>query len=68
VTTAADPSILADVAAYYAAKLETHGSTPQGIDWHGIASHETRHLLRMLEANPEANSPCWFGKRMPLYR
>jgi len=43
-------SIRSEVAAYYSAKLATHGPTSQGVDWNGRASHDTRHrqFLRLL--------------------
>jgi SAM-dependent methyltransferase len=73
VITAAEASILTDVAAYYAAKLETHGSTPQGVDWNGFASHETRHgqFLRLLEVNPDASVidlGCGYGDFLRFLR
>lgn len=38
-----ESTILSEVAAYYASKLAEFGSTPQGVDWNGIDSHERRH-------------------------
>ena len=36
------PGVLADVAAYYSAKLSEHGETPQGVDWNGEESQTLR--------------------------
>ena len=70
---AAAPAILSDVAAYYASKLEAHGSTAQGVDWNGAESHETRHrqFLRLLEASPNASVidlGCGFGDFLRFLR
>jgi SAM-dependent methyltransferase len=66
VTDAAASTILSEVAAYYASKLEAHGSTPQGVDWNGVDSHETRHrqFLRLLDGALDASIidlGCGFG-------
>jgi SAM-dependent methyltransferase len=63
---AAEPAILSEVAAYYTSKLAAHGATPQGVDWNGPDSHETRHrqFLRLLDGTPEASVidlGCGFG-------
>ena len=63
---AAASTILSEVAAYYASKLEAHGSTPQGVDWNGVGSHETRHrqFLRLLDGAVDASIidlGCGFG-------
>ena len=70
---AAETSILRDVAAYYASKLELHGSTPQGVDWNGMVSHETRHkqFLRLLDGSPNASVVdlgCGFGDFLRFLR
>ncbi|MGY2904991.1 class I SAM-dependent methyltransferase [Bradyrhizobium sp. URHC0002] len=59
-------SIRNSVATYYASKLAAHGSTPQGVDWNGVASHELRHrqFLRLLDGIPDASLldlGCGFG-------
>ena len=56
-TDVTEPVILSQVAAYYGTRLELHGSTPQGVDWNGQASHELRHqqFLRLLEGAPDAS-------------
>jgi SAM-dependent methyltransferase len=58
--------ILHEVATYYASKLETHGATPQGVDWNGADSHERRHrqFLHLLNGGLEASIidlGCGFG-------
>ena len=68
-----DPSILAEVAAYYASKLEAHGSTPQGVDWNGPESHDRRHrqFLRLLDGNLDASIidiGCGFGDFLRFLR
>jgi SAM-dependent methyltransferase len=66
-------SILSDVAAYYTSKLEAHGSTPQGVDWNDVASHERRHhqFLRLLNGSPAASVidlGCGFGDFLRFLR
>jgi SAM-dependent methyltransferase len=73
VSDAASPAILSEVAAYYAAKLEAHGSTPQGVDWNGAQSHQQRHsqFLRLLEGSPTASIidlGCGFGDFLRFLR
>jgi SAM-dependent methyltransferase len=68
-----ESSILAEVSAYYASKLELHGSTPQGVDWNGIESHEQRHrqFVRLLEGSPDASVidiGCGFGDFLRFLR
>jgi SAM-dependent methyltransferase len=58
--------MLAEIAAYYASKLEAHGPTPQGVDWNGTESHRMRHqqFLRLLDGRPNASVidlGCGFG-------
>ena len=70
---AAESTILSEVAAYYAAKLEAHGSTPQGVDWNGIDSHEQRHrqFLYLLNGSPNASIidlGCGFGDFLRFLR
>jgi SAM-dependent methyltransferase len=65
--------ILSQVAGYYASKLAAHGSTPQGVDWNGVESHETRHrqFLRLLDRNPNASIidlGCGFGDFLRFLR
>jgi SAM-dependent methyltransferase len=69
----AEPEILSGVAAYYTSKLAAHGSTPQGVDWNGIESHERRHrqFLRLLDGNPNASVidlGCGFGDFLRFLR
>jgi SAM-dependent methyltransferase len=69
---AKDSAILSEVAAYYASKLESHGPTPQGVDWNGADSHETRHrqFLRLLDS-PNASIidlGCGFGDFLRFLR
>jgi SAM-dependent methyltransferase len=68
-----ESSILAEVAAYYASKLDSHGSTSQGVDWNGIESHEQRHrqFVRLLEGSPDASVidlGCGFGDFLRFLR
>jgi SAM-dependent methyltransferase len=68
-----EPAILSQVATYYASKLELHGSTPQGVDWNGQASHELRHqqFLRLLEGAPDASVldlGCGYGDFLRFLR
>ena len=68
-----EPEMLSGIAAYYASKLAAHGSTPQGVDWNGIASQERRHrqFLRLLEGNPNASVidlGCGFGDFLRFLR
>jgi SAM-dependent methyltransferase len=70
---AAESTILSEAAAYYAAKLEAHGSTPQGVDWNGIDSHEQRHrqFLYLLNGSPNASIidlGCGFGDFLRFLR
>jgi SAM-dependent methyltransferase len=70
---AIDSTILSEVAAYYASKLEAHGSTPQGVDWNGTDSHEQRHrqFLRLLDGSPNASVidlGCGFGDFLRFLR
>ena len=70
---AIDPPILSHVAAYYASKLEAHGSTPQGVDWNGTDSHERRHkqFLRLLDSALTASIidlGCGFGDFLRFLR
>jgi SAM-dependent methyltransferase len=63
---AIESTILPRVAAYYASKLAAHGTTPRGVDWNGIESHELRHrqFLRLLDGSPNASVldlGCGFG-------
>jgi SAM-dependent methyltransferase len=69
----AESEILTGIAAYYASKLKAHGSTPQGVDWNGIESHERRHrqFLRLLDGNPNASVidlGCGFGDFLRFLR
>ena len=59
-------SILSDVAAYYAAKLDAYGTTPRGVDWNGPESHQLRHrqFLRLFDENRDGSVidlGCGFG-------
>jgi SAM-dependent methyltransferase len=68
-----EPEILSGIAAYYASKLAAHGSTPQGVDWNGIESHERRHrqFLRLLDGTPNASVidlGCGFGDFLRFLR
>jgi SAM-dependent methyltransferase len=72
-TKVAEPAILSQVATYYASKLELHGSTPQGVDWNGEASHELRHqqFLRLLAGSPDASVldlGCGYGDFLRFLR
>ena len=69
----AEADILPKVAAYYASKLAAHGSTPQGVDWNGIESHELRHrqFLRLLNESPTGSIidlGCGFGDFLRFLR
>jgi SAM-dependent methyltransferase len=69
----AEPEILSGIAAYYASKLATHGSTPQGVDWNGTESHERRHrqFLRLLDGSRDASVidlGCGFGDFLRFLR
>jgi SAM-dependent methyltransferase len=67
-----DPSIVSSVAAYYTSKLALHGSTPQGVDWNGQASHELRHrqFLRLLDDSEASvlDLGCGFGDFLRFLR
>lgn len=39
---ASDGDLLADVSAYYTAKLHEHGASPRGVDWNGLESQQLR--------------------------
>jgi SAM-dependent methyltransferase len=65
--------ILSDIAAYYAAKLEAHGSKAEGVDWNGLDSHERRHrqFLRLLDGAWNASVidlGCGFGDFLRFLR
>jgi SAM-dependent methyltransferase len=69
----AKPAILYEAAAYYASKLAAHGSTPQGVDWNGTVSHETRHrqFLYLLSGDTNASVidlGCGFGDFLRFLR
>jgi SAM-dependent methyltransferase len=73
VSDAGESAILSGVAAYYAAKLDVHGSTPQGVDWSGIDSHQLRHrqFLRLLDGATDASIidlGCGFGDFLRFLR
>lgn len=66
-------SILSTVAAYYSSKLAMFGPTPQGVDWNGVGSHETRHrqFLRLISGNRKASVldlGCGFGDFLRFLR
>ena len=68
-----ESDILSEVAAYYASKLEAHGSTSQGVDWNGTDSHEQRHrqFLRLLDGSPNGSVidlGCGFGDFLRFLR
>jgi SAM-dependent methyltransferase len=68
-----ESSILTDLAAYYASKLEAHGPTPQGVDWNGSDSHEARHrqFLRLFAESQNASVidlGCGFGDFLRFLR
>jgi SAM-dependent methyltransferase len=70
---AAKSDILSQVATYYASKLEVHGCTPQGVDWNGVDSHETRHrqFLRLINGSLDASVidlGCGFGDFLRFLR
>jgi SAM-dependent methyltransferase len=69
----AQSSILSTVAAYYASKIEAYGSTPRGVDWNDLDSHERRHrqFLRLLDGYPDASVidlGCGFGDFLRFLR
>jgi SAM-dependent methyltransferase len=73
VSDTAASAILSDVAAYYAAKLEAHGSTARGVDWNGPDSHQRRHrqFLRLLDGAWNASLidlGCGFGDFLRFLR
>jgi SAM-dependent methyltransferase len=70
---AAESAILLEVASYYTAKLEAHGSTSKGVDWNGIESHERRHrqFLHLLNGAPNTSVidlGCGFGDFLRFLR
>jgi SAM-dependent methyltransferase len=70
---ATDSAILSEVAAYYASRLEAYGTTPQGVDWNGVDSHEQRHkqFLRLVDGSPNASIidlGCGFGDFLRFLR
>lgn len=67
------PTILQQVAAYYTAKLERNGPTPQGVDWNSPSSHAQRHrqFLRLLDGQLDASIidlGCGFGDFLRFLR
>jgi SAM-dependent methyltransferase len=67
------PSILSGVAAYYSSKLALHGTTAQGVDWNGQASHDLRHrqFLRLLGGGLDASVldlGCGYGDFLRFLR
>ncbi len=68
-----ESAILQQVAAYYAAKLQTHGATSEGVDWKGPSSHALRHsqFLRLLAENFQSSIidlGCGFGDFLRFVR
>jgi SAM-dependent methyltransferase len=67
------PSILSGVGTYYSSKLALHGTTAQGVDWNGQASHDLRHrqFLRLLNGALDASVldlGCGFGDFLRFLR
>ncbi|MET4240100.1 SAM-dependent methyltransferase [Bradyrhizobium sp. i1.4.4] len=65
--------ILSDVADYYTAKLDAHGTTSQGVDWNGVESHQLRHrqFLRLLDKQVDGSIidlGCGFGDFLSFLR
>jgi SAM-dependent methyltransferase len=65
--------ILAKVAAYYAAKLAQHGTTPRGVDWNGEPSQTLRHrqFLRLFGDEHQASVldlGCGYGDFLRFLR
>jgi SAM-dependent methyltransferase len=54
----ADDDVMVPVADYYAEKLATHGSIPQGVDWNSHESQQLRltQLLRVIDDRDEKDS------------
>jgi SAM-dependent methyltransferase len=68
-----DPSIMTNVASYYASKLATYGATPHGVDWNGQDSHDKRHrqFLRLLDGATDAtilDLGCGYGDFLRFLR
>jgi SAM-dependent methyltransferase len=66
-------SILDEVSAYYSSKLAIHGTTPRGVDWNGMDSHELRHrqFLRLIGRDADASVldlGCGFGDFLRFLR
>jgi SAM-dependent methyltransferase len=73
VTDARQERILSEVAAYYAARLEAHGTTSRGVDWNGAESHQIRHrqFLRLIEPDQDGSIidlGCGFGDFLGFLR
>ncbi|MGT2434950.1 class I SAM-dependent methyltransferase [Bradyrhizobium betae] len=72
-TDASQVRILSEVAAYYTARLELHGTTARGVDWNGVESHQIRHrqFLRLIENDRDGSIidlGCGFGDFLRFLR
>jgi SAM-dependent methyltransferase len=58
-----DRSLIGGVERYYTAKVQTHGATPQGVDWNGEDSQRLRfdQLLRLIDGQAEPMSVIDYG-------
>lgn len=65
--------VLAEVGAYYSARLSEYGPTPRGVDWNGAESQELRfaQLARLLDpARPDSvgDYGCGYGAMLDHLR
>ena len=72
-TDARQERILSEIAAYYTARLEAHGTTSRGVDWNGAEVHQIRHrqFLRLIEPDQDGSIidlGCGFGDFLGFLR
>jgi predicted TPR repeat methyltransferase len=66
-------NFIEDINKYYTNKVISYGATPQGVDWNGIESQETRffQLLKIVDDEPEStllDYGCGFGSLLAYVR
>lgn len=66
-----EQTIRADVANYYAARIQEHGATARGVDWNGAESQELRfsQLTKLIEPTTEFSLNdvgCGYGALLPF--
>ena len=68
-----DEHLIAQISAYYSARLAEHGPCSLGVDWNGAESHHSTHnqFLRLLAGKPTASVldlGCGYGDFLPFLR